>query len=262
MRIENSFIPVRGVGEHTERTLWRDGITHWDAFDPDLVGPTTADRIESFIETGRRHLERDDARFFADAFPAKSHWRLFENFRPSTTFLDIETTGLSQRRDDVTVVSVHRDGETTTFVRDRDLTRQRLRDALAPASVLVTYNGKRFDVPFLERAFDLDVEVPHLDLMYPCRRLDLTGGLKSVERTLGIERADRDLSGRDAVRLWRAHRRGNASALETLVRYNRDDTRNLEGVTEAVCRRLEAEVFPSAPGGADREHDSASLTRF
>ncbi len=262
MRIENSFIPVRGVGEHTERTLWRDGITHWDAFDPDLVGPTTAERIESFIERGRRHLEHDDARFFADAFPAKSHWRLFGNFRSSTVFLDIETTGLSQRRDDVTVVSVYRDGDTTTFVRGRDLTRQRLRDVLAPASLLVTYNGKRFDVPFLERAFDLEIEVPHLDLMYPCRRLDLTGGLKAVERTLGIDRTDRDLSGRDAVRLWTAYRRGNSDALETLVQYNRDDTRNLEAVTEAVCHRLEAEVFPAATGAGDREPDSASLTQF
>lgn len=263
VRIENSFIPVRGVGEHTERELWRRGITHWDDFERDAVGPKTGARVEAFIESGRTALGANDADFFADVLPSRSRWRMFENFRTETAYLDIETTGLSRRRDEVTVVTVHRDGGTTTLVRGRDLTRRRLRDLLADAGLLVTYNGKRFDVPFLERAFDLQLDGPHLDLLYPCRRLDLTGGLKTVERHLDIDRADRDLSGRDAVRLWRAYERGDQSALDTLVRYNRDDTRNLEAVTEAVCRRLEARIFaPVTEAPNDGRTDTVSLSRF
>ena len=202
MRVENSFIPVRGVGEQTERALWERGVYTWEDFDGTVPGPAPADRVASFIDTARERLDDGDAHFFGEQFPSGSQWRLYENFREETCFLDIETTGLSQHRDDVTVVSCHRGGETKTFVRGRDLHADRLARELDDASLLVTFNGKRFDVPFLETAYDLPVDVPHLDLMYPCRRLDLTGGLKEIEQRIGLERDRPDISGRDAVRLW------------------------------------------------------------
>ena len=243
MRVENSFIPVRGVGETTERKLWRRGVTTWDDFDGTVPGPASADDVHEFITTAQDHLDDGDARFFADAFPSGSHWRLYENFREETCFLDIETTGLSEYRDDVTVVSCHRGGETKTFVRGRDLHADRLQRELGDASLLVTFNGKRFDVPFLEESFDLTVDLPHVDLMYPCRRLDLTGGLKEIEKTVGIDRDRPDLSGRDAVRLWHEYERGDEGALETLVSYNRDDTANMERLLDTVTQRLHDRVF-------------------
>jgi uncharacterized protein YprB with RNaseH-like and TPR domain len=238
VRIENSFIPVRGVGEKTERSLWERGVTRWDEFDPSLVGSKTAERIESFIEAARPRLDRGDARFFADALPSAESWRLYENFRGEAAFFDIETTGLSKERDKVTTVSVYQNGETETLVRGQDLTRESLAEAL-DAPLLVTYNGASFDVPFVERSFDLSLDVAHLDLLYPCRSVGLTGGLKTVERDVGIERDRPDLSGRDAVRLWRGYeRRGDESALETLVSYNREDTVNLRTVADSVAERL------------------------
>ena len=105
--------------------------------------------------------------------------------------------------------------------------------------MLGTFNGARFDVPFLETSFDLTIDTPHIDLMYPCRRLGLTGGLKQVERGVGIDRDRPDLSGEDAVRLWREYERGDERALETLVSYNRDDTANLQTLIELVTNRLE-----------------------
>lgn len=243
MRIENSFIPVRGVGEKTERKLWRAGVTTWDEFDGSVVGPTTAERIEDFIEAAWDHLEDGNARFFGEQFPSGSYWRLYENFSDRTCFLDIETTGLDQHHHDVTVVGLHRDGETDALVRGQDLTAERLRRELDAAELLVTFNGKRFDVPFLETTFDLDVDLPHLDLMYPCRQLGLTGGLKEIERRVGIDRDRPDLSGRDAVRLWREYERGDDAALETLVSYNRDDTANMERLVDVVTDRLHEDVF-------------------
>ena len=243
MRIENSFIPVRGVGEATERRLWNDGVTHWNAFDGSTVGATTERRIREFIATARDRLDAGDAALFDDAFPSSSRWRLYENFRDGACFFDIETTGLDARHNDVTTVSFHRAGETTTLVRGEDLTRTAVADQLADASLLVTFNGKRFDVPFLERSFDLDIDRPHVDLMYPCRQLDLTGGLKAIERTVGIDRDRPELSGRDAVRLWHQYERGDEQALSTLVSYNRADTANLESLMDIVADRLHDEVF-------------------
>ncbi|WP_123539348.1 ribonuclease H-like domain-containing protein [Halosimplex salinum] len=243
MRIENSFIPADGVGERTERSLWESGVTHWDAFDPSAVGARQAENIESFVARAAEHLDDGDAAFFREQFPSGSHWRCYENFREDACFLDIETTGLDQHRHDVTVVGVHSPGETEVLVAGRDLTAERLQRRLDDAKLLVTFNGKRFDVPFLETAFDVDVEMPHVDLMYPCRRLDLTGGLKAIEKETGIDRDRPDLSGEDAVRLWREYERGDERALETLVSYNRDDTENLRALADHVTDRLDSDVF-------------------
>jgi uncharacterized protein YprB with RNaseH-like and TPR domain len=243
VRIENSFIPVRGVGETTERRLWRDGITRWEEFDPSALGPKTADRVESFVATAWERLDDGDAAFFAGQFPQGSHWRLHENFRSETCYFDIETTGLSPDRNEVTTVSFHQDGETTTLVRGEDLTAERIAEQFADASLVATFNGKRFDVPFLESSFDVSVDCLHVDLMYPCKQLGLTGGLKTIEQEIGLDRDRPDISGEDAVRLWHEYEAGDDDALDTLVSYNREDTVNLATLMETVTDRLHEDVF-------------------
>ncbi len=250
MRVENSFIPVTGVGEATERRLWQQGITHWDQFDSSVVGSTIGDRVESYIEMAKPRLAEGDSTFFDETFPGRSHWRLYETFRDAACFLDIETTGLDFDRNDVTVVSIHGNDRTTTLVHGDDLTRDRLLEELAAVSLVVTFNGKRFDIPFLEAAFDISIDLPHLDLMYPCRRIGLHGGLKGIEQTLGIDRGHDDISGRDAVRLWHKYeRRNDISALETLIEYNRDDTVNLVSLADIVTDRLHESVFDEVLDG-------------
>ncbi|ODR81179.1 exonuclease [Haladaptatus sp. W1] len=243
MRIENSFIPVRGVGEKTERKLWRNGVTHWDEFDPSHVGDATGDRIESFIATASEHLDDGNSAFFASAFPSGEGWRLYENFRSSTCFFDIETTGLSHHSSVVTTVSLHRDGETKTLVRGDDLTADALRRELGESDLIVSFNGKRFDQPFLEHEFDLSLDTPHVDLMYVCKRLGLTGGLSAVESDLDISRGGMDIGGEDAVRLWHQYEAGDEDALDILVRYNQYDTQNLETILDYACETLHDDVF-------------------
>ena len=245
MRIENSFIPVEGVGEKTEQKLWQAGVTTWDEFDGSVVGPTRANRISDFITTARNHLDEGNARFFGEMFPTNSYWRLYENFSEETCFLDIETTGLNEWNDDVTMVGLYRGEEMTTLIRGENLSQKALTDELHQAKLLVTFNGKEFDLPFLERAFGVEVDVPHVDLMKVCRRLGYSGGLTFIERQVGIERDRPDLSGEDAVRLWREYERGNDTSLDTLVDYNREDVTNLESLMKIVRSQLHEEVFES-----------------
>ena len=67
-----------------------------------------------------------------------------------------------------------------------------------------TYNGSRFDLPFIQARLGLNVKtcLRHTDLMYHCWRRNLKGGLKVVEARLGIERRLKEVDGFMAVRLW------------------------------------------------------------
>lgn len=246
VKVQNSFLGADGVGETIERRLWRQGITHWDSFRPDCegIGDKRRQRIESFIEEGTEALAADDVAYFDARFPNGAEWRFYESFRDQTCFFDIETTGLNHHSSVVTTVSIHQDGQTETLVRGDDLTADALERVFESAGLVVTFNGARFDVPFLEASFDLDIDTPHLDLMSACRKLDLYGGLTEVERHFGIERDRPDISGEDAVRLWYEHERGVDGALDRLIEYNREDTRNMVPVLESVVEELDEAVFP------------------
>ena len=244
MKLQNSFIPARGVGEKTERELWESGVTHWDDFETDLLGPKTGRNVREFIDAARDRLADDDAEFFCRNLPSSSLWRAYDNFAEDVCFFDTETTGLDSARHEVTTVSLHRDGDTRTYVQGEDLTCEALRGEFADASMLVSFNGKRFDQPFLEDCFPLDVTAPHLDLMYLCKQVGLSGGLKAVEQSVGIDRDEDDVDGREAVKLWRRYdRHEDDAALERLVKYNREDAENLRVLLEEVHGRLRADVF-------------------
>lgn len=194
-------------------------------------------------------LDARDARFFARRVRLCEHWRLFERFQDSVVYLDIETTGLSAHHHEVTVVGVYDGREFTALINDVDLTEKRLAEALGDARLLVTYFGSRFDIPFLRHHFPrVDFDRLHIDLCFAGRRVGLRGGLKSVERLLGLDRPDdlAEIDGFQAVRLWHAHRRGEPGALERLLSYNELDVRNLALLAPAIYQRLRAQASLAA----------------
>lgn len=251
MRVENCFLGANGVGETIERRLWAQGVTHWDEFHTacDGIGSTRAERIGRFIDEGYRALDQGNVTYFDERFPSGTQWRLYESFREDACFFDIETTGLSHHSSVVTTVTVHQHGRTRTLVRGDDLTAENLEAIFDDAGLLVTFNGARFDIPFLEQHFDVDLDHPHIDLLPTCRKLDLTGGLTAVEQSLGIDRDLPDVDGREAVRLWYEHERGVDGALDRLIAYNREDTENMVQVLDETVRRLDERLFPTNSNG-------------
>ncbi len=245
MRLENSFILIPRIGEKKERKFWQNGITHWnDLLKREEISGNRRERTEIFLQKAEKNLGVGNSIFFDEKLPNGSKWRMYENFREKACFFDIETTGLDAAKNKVTTVSFHRGGETKTLVRGEDLTRERLKQELFESSILVSFNGKRFDQPFLEKNFDISIETPHIDLMYLCRRIGATGGLKKIEQALGISRDLEDIDGREAVKLWKRYeKRGDAEALDRLVRYNQDDAVNLKLLLEEVRSRLRSRVF-------------------
>ena len=148
-------------------------------------------------------------------------------------FLDIETTGLSFRYSEITVIGIHLHNLVTgQFVQlvGKDITADNILNLLRGVDVIYTYNGSRFDLPFISYHLGIDLAqvFKHHDLMYDCWRNGLKGGLKRVECQLGIERSLRGISGCDAVRLWRKYiDECNKDALRLLLFYNKEDVLNL-----------------------------------
>jgi uncharacterized protein len=255
--LRRTFLHLTGVGPVTEAGLWRAGVDDWrelDARAEELgLGPRGFPRLATELRQSERALADGDAAWFGRRLPGREHWRLYPEFAQSTAFLDIETTSLSPYEGVVTVVTVHGAGTSRTFVRGEDL--EELPAYLGRFPVLVTFNGSRFDVPFLQVAFPHLADPPvHIDLRFVLYRLGLAGGLKRIEATLGLgdRRGVEGIGGLDAVRLWHEYRRGNPAALDRLVRYNVADTRNLEPLLELAVRELEGRVRatagpPSAP---------------
>ena len=259
--LRQTFLHVPGVGYRTEERLWRSGLESWDDVQgvraegiPRRLRPT----LEEEIGRSEDALRRGKYRYFAARLPPREHWRAWPEFRDAVGYLDIETTGLDIGRDAVTVVGLYDGRKKRSYVKGVNL--EELPDALEAVRLLVTFNGSRFDVPFLRRAFPrMRLDQIHLDLMNPLHRLGFWGGLKRIERRLGIERSDETtgMSGFDAVRLWAEYEAGEDDALDTLMAYNLEDVVNLEPLAEFAYTSLRSLVLERGFVTADRYRTAA-----
>lgn len=155
-------------------------------------------------------------------------------------YLDIETTGLSPFDNDLTVIGIYRENGNDSHVMQLvgdDITSAGLMTAIGNVTKLYTYNGSRFDLPFIKAKLNVDLAecCPHEDLMYACWKKNLKGGLKSVERQLGIARELTGIDGWIAVQLWWDYvNNGDREALATLLKYNEEDVLNLRALRERL----------------------------
>lgn len=144
-------------------------------------------------------------------------------------YLDIETSyGFS-----ITVIGVFR--EFRQLVGSK-VNRTNLLKLLEGVTCLVTYNGNRFDLCVTRKNLCLDLaeHFESYDLMYACWKKNLYGGLKKVERRLGISRELEGGDGREAMVLWRRYEAGDSEALAKLLFYNREDVLNLVKVRKRL----------------------------
>ncbi|MBH0203207.1 MAG: ribonuclease H-like domain-containing protein [Nitrospira sp.] len=251
--LNSSFIFLPGIGPVTERRWWQEGLLDWQSFldRPSIAGLSEHRKnwydeklreAQSLTETERIHM-------LGSRLPRREQWRLYETCRSRTGYLDIETTGASPESGEVTVVGLHRGGNTTSLVRDETLTTDRLQAELDHCDLLVTFFGSVFDVPYLRAKFpDLRFPTLHFDLCFAARRLALRGGLKHIEQEMGIDRNSTisGLDGLDAVRLWFQWRRGDTIARETLLKYNRADTENLVFLADRFYEDMASRFGPSS----------------
>lgn len=231
LMLKNTFCHISGIGEKLERDLWDQGLLSWEdvLFSQkelclDRLGSLLRKKISESVD----RLHQQDARFFSKSLSAYQQWRIFKEFRHATAYIDIETTGVTGSEDIITTVAMYDGDSLKCFVQGDNL--QEFREAISNYRVLVTYNGRCFDVPVLRRYLHLPLDQAHIDLRFVLARLGFKGGLKKCEKQLGINRGHLNgLDGYDAVLLWnefKLHR--DRAALETLLAYNVLDAVNLE----------------------------------
>jgi len=161
-------------------------------------------------------------------------------------YLDIETTGLSWLDAQITVTGIYlvngNDGRLVQLV-GGEVTVYNLLKTVDGVSTIYTYNGSRFDLPFIHGSLGIDLRTcaVHHDLMYDCWRCNLKGGFKAVEQQLGIPRRLEGITGFDAVLLWQRYQDyGDQQALATLLKYNEEDVMNLKVLRERLGKKTKS----------------------
>ena len=227
--LTSTFCHIKGLSRLSEKCLWSKGVLAWNHLDsctPPAFSPNKMRSVKVQIEESKKALQDANTGFFLDRLPSADIPRVYPHITGKIGYLDIETTGLDAWSQ-ITTIALYDGVEVRTFVRGVNL--GDFPHAISACSMVSTYNGSRFDLPFIRKEFGIPMEMPHLDLMRPLRAHGYKGGLKVCERLLGIRRQiPEDIDGYEAVRLWHAHQRGYRTALPKLLAYNTQDVLSLE----------------------------------
>ena len=245
--LEHTFVHIQGVGLKTEKRIWNRGIRTWNDFlrhEGTVLSPGRDEFIKKELEFSIKHS--GDIRFFRDRLSSSHMWRLFKPFEAKAVYLDIETSGGYQGVEEITVIGIYDGRKVKTFVSGINLDEFEI--AISGYDLIITFNGTSFDLPIIRRWFkNISLPTAHIDLRFLLKRLGYTGGLKKIEKTLGIERSPgiAGMDGYEAVLLWKAYQWGDRSALDTLIRYNTADIVNLRPLMEMGYEEMKRLIFLS-----------------
>jgi hypothetical protein len=144
----------------------------------------------------------------------------------------------------------------------------RVLERMNQATVLVTFNGKAFDMPLVRTRFVMNrmppmPELPHLDLLHLARRIHKARigacNLGSVEsRVLGFGRVDDVPSGEVAARYFHFLRTGDEGALVGVVTHNVWDIVSMAALLGLYGEPLEGMDGEDLAGVASTMHRAKS----
>jgi len=251
--LQESFVMLPGVRYRTENKLWNQGLSSWDEFlsSSKVKGISTA-RKETYdwkLQESKKQLKENNAAFFAKELRFTDQWRLYDEFKDEAVYLDIDTNGYYGG---ITVIGLSNGYDTTMFVRGFNLERSLFIKEMEKYKMIVSFNGAPFDLPVIERYFGYKPKVPHVDLRFVCQKVGLNGGLKAIERELGIKRRKEveDMAGADAVYLWEMWQStGDRDFLDKLIWYNEEDILNLRPLAKKMVPLLWSKVRHSEQSG-------------
>ena len=233
-----------------EYSLWQNGCRNWrdlyDGLDRFTYGEVERSVVKKSLDRSFKALEDRDGSYFRKGLGVKEAWRGYPEFKDSCVYLDIETDG-GRSGASVTTIGLYDGVEFKCLIKGKNM--DEFPEIIKQYGMIVTFFGASFDLPMLEkRFFGLKFHQLHLDLCPTLHRLGLKGGLKKIEKELGISRGDDTdgLNGLDAIRLWRMYSlKGDEEALETLIAYNREDVVNMEYLANYAYSNLRKHTLPN-----------------
>lgn len=220
---------------------------NWDEFlnNHHKIDVRSKDVIKHYVDKSLAAYDKKDYGFFLENMPYNLHWRAFPDIK-NCCFLDIETTGLDKYNDSITLIGVYDGSQSKIFVNGQNM--DQFESEISKYDMIVSFNGRCFDVPFIQAKFpSVDLNKFHCDLRFAMRAIGYAGGLKRIEKEVGLVRDDdlQDIDGWEAVRLWYKYKRGDDSALELLKKYNQADIENLKVLMEFTFDKLRDQEFLS-----------------
>ncbi len=185
-------------------------------------------------------------------------------------YLDIETTGLNPGAGTLVFLIGLGFVDTDEFVVRQYILHdpasefaylQSVANVISHFDCIITFNGKRFDVPMLEARYilhRLSIPTPrhHLDLLRPARqiwsrRLQRSTLAVLEERVLGIAR-DGDVAGHEIPGRYFAFLRGqSADLIDPIIAHNRQDVCSLAQLAGVMARLLHDERVARSSSPSD-----------
>jgi uncharacterized protein YprB with RNaseH-like and TPR domain len=245
--LQNTFIHIPGITRNAEQKIWLQKAPSWQDFINNHNSISLPQNKKSLIVNNLHAsidaLKRKEYSHFSP-IPNNQHWRMYSHLKHNACFLDIETTGLSKYYNDITLIGIHSLKGTKIFMNGDNL--EKFQDELKKYDMIVTFNGRCFDVPFIKAKFpDVQINQFHADLRFIMSDLGFRGGLKNVERERGIIRDDdlKDVNGFEAVRLWHRYERGDNDSLLLLKKYLTADIKNLVPLMDSAAIEMKKKHF-------------------
>ncbi len=250
--IRNSFIFLPLVSYKKEENIWKQGIRDWNDFlnssEIEGISRKTKAAYDRMIKDAQKALRHNDSSFFIGKLPTVQNWRLYDFFEDEAVFLDIETSSSTSKNSYLTVIGLYDGIETKVMIRNFNLDIEELKKELSRYKLIITFNGSVFDIPYLNKKYpNLIPKIPIIDVRHMCSRLGLKGGLKIIEKELGIIRQNKIVErmyGGDPLKLYRMFLgSGDKYYLKLLVEYNEEDIINLKKITDYTIKNAKDEVF-------------------
>ena len=222
--INNCFLHLSNIGPKTIKKLYSLQYTTWESClenPKDL--PFKGEKRNKFLDelkVSYEHLQSEDISFFVNSFPQREHWRILWNFFNDAVFFDIETTDIFWQYGFTSVICALAKKNIYTYVYEENL--DSFLDLIEESKLIVSFNGNSFDVPFLEKSFNIPfLNCPHIDIRWIAYHCGFKGGLKSIEQQLRIKRKNeiRDIDGEEAIRLFYEWQDGDLIAKNRLIEY-------------------------------------------
>lgn len=253
-----TYSHINRISLKKEENLWKEGISGWESALANInyyaMPKSIRDTLKRELPRTIRNYNNKNYNYFLDRLEKFHKYRVYPLIENKTLFLDIETTGVKPADDHITVIGCYDGCEVRVFIYKEN--EDEFLDYIKKFSLVVTFNGSCFDIPFLERYFDIEFNIHQVDLRFLLKDLGYTGGLKKIEVDIGLSRGDdmTGVTGYTAVLLWKYYKiTKDRRALNTLIHYNILDTINLEYLLRMAyneyakkfgCDLLEEKILP------------------